>query len=155
MMATVLSGLLMALGQPGVDASLRIASTAFPDSPCAGRIVVLWDTDLGERRNGASGEAAGRQFIDGEWRTVNCTITLDPAAERRCDLIVHEAGHLSGIDEHVAGTIMSPNAKPGWPACNPRLRSWPRRSVHGVTHRSGSHHAEAVLTAAGVIEAKP
>lgn len=116
-----------------VEQSLAIASEAFPASPCAGRLSIVWDNTIHTRRPGRAGEAIGRQWVDGRWQTVDCRMALDPDVtdpETVCDEVVHEAGHLSGIDAHVPGTIMGGESEEMtlWPACHP-LRTVTRREV--------------------------
>lgn len=119
----------VALPEPNVQQSLAIASAAWPNSPCAGRFQIVWDAQLLTRSGGTiSGQATGRQWIGDSWQTVDCSMSLDPAADRMCDLIVHEAGHLAGIDEHTATGVMRAAPEP-FPACHPTITLTRRQSA--------------------------
>lgn len=98
-----------------VTQAKRIADQAWPQSPCAGRLIVVpapWLLPL-ENRDGAVRD-------DG-----SCRIEIRPGldAARRCDVIVHEAGHRAGLFlspvPHPASGVMSEYAGP-YPPCHPR-----------------------------------
>ena len=93
---------------------LAAAAAAWPDSPCK-TITVLWATDF---------EALG---IDGYAHPSQCTIEVNAAltswdaqTERVCDVIVHEAAHLAGLNHDSDLPIMDPSIGK-WPACHPVL----------------------------------
>lgn len=102
---------------PTVADAQRIAAAAFPGT-CGPTLTITFTPS-----STSDGLATGRQWVDGSWQTVACTITVRRGIppERRCDVIVHERGHLAGIDEHTPNGIMSANAggnSGGWPPCH-------------------------------------
>lgn len=95
-----------------VVAATPIAEAAWPDSPCNGQFVVTYDDDLyGVDDLGHTLRANGVATINDGSAPVNCHITLslglsdDPVLA--CTVLVHEAGHLSGIRYHTPGGVMS------------------------------------------------
>lgn len=104
---------------PTLADSQRIAAAAFP-GPCGPTLDITFADRLDERDS--DGLATGRQLVDGGWVTVACKIAVKTGlgAARTCDVIVHERGHLAGI-EHSEYGVMSVNGGDGWPACHPPL----------------------------------
>lgn len=98
---------------------LQVADQAWPASPCAGRIAIL----LAPIESGIDGKATGISVQgDGSFVLERCEITLAPTAVlsmtegQRCELVVHEAGHLAGM-HHTRFGVMAPTG--GWyPACH-------------------------------------
>lgn len=104
---------------PTIADAQRIAAAAFP-GPCGPALDITFvsTSDI----TGHDGRATGRWLIDGQWQTLDCSIEVRAglSPERTCDVIVHERGHLAGIDEHTTGGVMSAEAggKVGWPPCH-------------------------------------
>lgn len=94
--------------------AVNVASAAWPDSACAGRLDVR-EADLSSRGDARLGEA-----VIGD--TKRCRITLDGRSFRAldqsygCAIIVHEAGHLAGRGHSPSG-IMAAIVEP-WPPCD-------------------------------------
>jgi hypothetical protein len=102
----------------------RIADQAWPASRCAGQLVVVGTTELG------APDRDGLYVHDG-----SCRILVRPGLppDRRCDVIVHEAGHAAGLalsterpdgsweDHHPATGVMAAHGGE-WPACHPPAR---------------------------------
>ncbi len=105
--------------------SITIACQAFPAACAVQTPRIVWDASLDARDH--DGEAIGRVWIDGAWQTVEWLVAIRPgmSPQRECDVIVHEFGHLTGIDEHTAEGVMSANGGE-WPACHPPI---PRRQA--------------------------
>lgn len=108
-----------------------IADAAWPDSPCAGRLHVVVSDSI-EKAYGYDGLALGRPGMTaaGPGPLTSCDLQIIPGLtpERRCEVIVHEAGHLAGFwhtDSSYSGDdphmlVMLPNDHP-WAACEPHL----------------------------------
>lgn len=99
-----------------VSDAKRIADRAWPASPCAGKLVVVpapWLLEL-ENRDGAVRN-------DGSCR-IEIRTGMDPS--RRCDVIVHEAGHRAGLflapAPHPPAGVMSAHGDP-YPPCHPKV----------------------------------
>ncbi len=136
---------LMCFATPAAAAGTRVdplavANAAWPDSPCAGKLRLLVDGAVGSHRLFA--EATGIEMrSDGSWQLISCDITVDPRAwrtssvEHKCLLLVHEAGHLSGLIDHTATGVMASLPTTGsWPACQ-SLRT---RIINAIAARTGS-----------------
>jgi hypothetical protein len=102
----------------------QVASQAWPNSPCAGHITILFD-HAEAVQYGFDGFASGiRVQPDESFVLERCEITLDPNAvagmtpAERCELVVHEAGHLAGLHHTPEGSgVMGPHGG-YWPACH-------------------------------------
>lgn len=96
-----------------VSDAKRIADQAWPASPCVGRLVVVANPDLPFSRD-------GQVLHDGSCR-IEILPGLDPG--RRCDVIVHEAGHRAGLFldpvPHPASGVMSAHGD-RYPPCHPK-----------------------------------
>lgn len=99
----------------------QVASQAWPNSPCAGHIVILFD-HAQSVAYGFNGYASGIQVQpDESYVLERCEITLDPdavagmTAAERCELVVHEAGHLAGL-HHTSGVMGVYGGY--WPGCH-------------------------------------
>lgn len=101
-----------------------IASQAWPNSPCAGHIQILFDHTQAVQY-GFAGYASGIQVQPDETFVLErCEITLDPNAvagmdaAERCELVVHEAGHLAGMHHTPEGAgVMGPHGG-YWAGCH-------------------------------------
>ncbi len=84
---------------PTVAQSLAIADAFHGPHACAGQVRVVVDPTLGDR--GRDGEPSGMvAFSDGDvwlrWHVARCEVAIAPGLDPayRCDIIVHEVGHL-------------------------------------------------------------
>lgn len=126
--------------------ALSVANAAWPGSPCAGKIRLLWDASIASR--GSLGEASGVViWPDGHVDRTSCDITIDPVGwaplddMKRCDVLVHEAGHLAGINHTTNGGVMDASAGaygPCHPAPGPTsARDTVRQFVRGLLPTKG------------------
>lgn len=117
--------------QDPVAHGVAVAEAAWPGSPCAGGINVTVAPLPPIGNEVLDGYATGVEVApDGSFVTRSCDIQIDPQVlavgpEHTCDVIVHEAGHLAGL-QHTATGIMAPSAGT-FPACHPVLS--PRAQV--------------------------
>lgn len=135
---------------PTVERALQIADETWR-GPCAGeRIRISWHESLAHFGAGehVSGYATGADFSTGAARHVSCDIALSESLNadpfRRCDLIVHEAGHVAE-HEHEEGGIMD-TAVPGFAACRTLTRAQRRSNdLLALFPRSASVRCTAAL----------
>jgi hypothetical protein len=118
-------GVLVASGSSSDAATpQQVASQAWPNSPCAGHITILFDHTQAIAY-GFDGFASGiRVQPDESFILERCEITLDPNAvagmtpAEQCELVVHEAGHLAGLHHTPEGSgVMGPHGG-YWPGCH-------------------------------------
>jgi hypothetical protein len=118
-----LAALLTSAASTEAATPLQVADQAWPASPCRGQpITVLWDRAHAVQY-GYTGWASGVDLADDDTFTLRrCEITLDPVEymsmteTERCELVVHEAGHLAGMHHTPTGVMRQPA---GWyPGCH-------------------------------------
>lgn len=138
---------------PTVEQDLALASQAWPDSPCAGHVQIVWWTDqqadhptpqdlrrpdLTRVDESFDEYALGVKLLDdGSTFRSSCDLAVrrslmvsDPA--KLCDVIVHGAGHLAGLRHTHNGSIMDAEEGGIFPACH-SLRDRIMRDVARLT----------------------
>lgn len=121
---------------PTLERDLALASQAWPDSPCAGRIHIVWWTDqqadhptpaqllrpdLTKVDDSFDEFALGVLFYqDGRVEHRSCDLAVRRSLMAKdpgwmCDVIVHGAGHLDGRQHTHDGSVMQVGSH--YPAC--------------------------------------
>ena len=123
-----------ARGQYDTARHLAVADATWLGHQCTGQVNVLWDDTLSD--HGFAGMATGMHAPSEDvrtWRFMRCEVTLDPGTwvtlteSQRCDVMVHEVGHLS-YHTHAEGGVMTAPPEPH-PACQPPPQVFPLPDV--------------------------
>lgn len=117
LLVAMLVGALHPASASAAMTDLQIADAAWPGHPCTGQVQIVMDPGVGLRGNAA--EATGAV-------TGSCVVSFSPAwwaaapRQHRCQMVVHEVGHLAGHD-HVEHGVMAAMPDPYLP-CARSLR---------------------------------
>lgn len=114
---------------------LSVAQTAWPNSPCTNRITIYpLITTIPNRVAEASGI---KEDAQGNYHLYSCDIAVDmnywnqASYHERCQILVHEAGHLAGLKHSQTGVMVEDHSVP-FPGCYRKVKHGNRKHVRST-----------------------